>query len=78
MSINSHQSQSFIQHVLVVTSVGDDGIIKNTSILLADQGELSKSGLQSLNVGDQNSLEELNTVLTGPPTSLESIPTILT
>ena len=55
-------------NVLVVSGVGDDGIIQNTSVLLADQRQSSLSGLQGVNIADQNSLKELHAILSGPPT----------
>ena len=56
------------RQALVVTGVGDDGIIDDTTIFLADERQSTFSGLQLGNIADEDSLEELNSVLTSPPT----------
>ena len=54
--------------LLVVASVGDDGIIDNATVLLADERQSSLRGLEGVHVAHEDSLEELHSVLARPPT----------
>ena len=53
---------------LIVASVGNDSIIDDTTILLADEGQSTFSRLKLADITDKDSLEELDSILTSPPT----------